>query len=96
MGRGFDNIHKVFLLTPNKNYSDGHDFNIAAKFQKGITFNVSSKENLQCTTNHEAAGEENDATYWTKSCAVILSYHRYVCVYNVLTLLTKAFLQMVK
>lgn len=51
MGRGFDNMHKVFLINTDSQKNLGHRY----------------KQLF-----------DNDETYWTQSCAVLMCYHRYV------------------
>lgn len=52
MGRGFDNIHKVFLPS-----NESHQKKLGY-FHRQLF--------------------DNDQTYWTESCSVLLSYHRLI------------------
>ncbi|KAK9879855.1 hypothetical protein WA026_008359 [Henosepilachna vigintioctopunctata] len=82
MARGFDNIHKVFIP-----HSDDED-NIISKFQKTIEFKESLEPNLlserlknkpkEFKITGTSLKERNvDDTFWTKSCATILYYHKW-------------------
>lgn len=53
MGRGFDNVHKIFTL------------NAADNLQKTICPNLKNRL-------------DDDQTYWTESCTVLLRYHKWI------------------
>lgn len=69
MGRGFDNIEKIFLISDTS--SPKTQSSIANKTNQNSIRNVGfcnkiTEKNLFC----------EDETYFTKSCAAFLSYHR--------------------
>lgn len=82
MGRGFDNIYKVFVETrttdENKNrpktYQDNIEFR--EEFESDSLLERVLAENRRKEFTVVKKFEEVDDTVLLKSCAVLLSYHR--------------------
>lgn len=81
MARGFDNIYKVF--TPHND----DDHKISANFHKSIEFREKFEPKLLSerlknmpkefqVTGSTKTERDADDTFWTKSCATILTYHK--------------------
>lgn len=87
MGRGFDNISKFFTAEEEdvkedeilKSYQSQIEFK--EEFESGTLserlVNEHKKKDFQIIKKFE----ENDWTFLTKSCAVILAYHRYISLF---------------
>lgn len=82
MGRGFDNIHQVFMINEQE-----HNTQVISKcFHSNIEFKEEfepeklserlEKENKRKEFNVIRRFDETDETYLHKSCAVLLNYHK--------------------
>lgn len=69
MGRGFDDIYKVFINCEAKNEKQ---FNNAIQFEE--KFDSRLRKTFLVKTKQKS--KEEDGTFWTKSCLVFLAYHK--------------------
>lgn len=86
MGRGFDNIYKVFTNSNSPNQSVDTGYEAQRTFQDKIEFKEefepdSLLERLRSENKKKEfivikSFEESDDTVLSRSCAVILCYHR--------------------
>lgn len=80
MGRGFDDVYKVFMVTEEK-----QKLKILRHFENNLEFTeeldsgklserVEEKKKKTVVKTEKRVEEDN--TFWTKSCLMLLAYHR--------------------
>ncbi|GJQ84927.1 hypothetical protein Trydic_g15405, partial [Trypoxylus dichotomus] len=79
MDRGFDNVHKFFIVT-NSNVS-GDEESVALKSKclavNSLVNSNSIIRNPNRVQNSRPRKKSEDDTHFTRSCSVILSYHKF-------------------
>jgi hypothetical protein len=73
MGRGFDDICKVFLC--NKQTSPGKMYQNSIKFDEKFESNLTAARKT-CSIQSENAKDQDD-TFWTRSCLIFLAHHKW-------------------
>jgi hypothetical protein len=73
MGRGFDDICKVFLC--NKQTSPGKMYQNSIKFDEKFESNLREARKT-CSIQSENAKDQDD-TFWTRSCLIFLAHHKW-------------------
>jgi hypothetical protein len=73
MGRGFDDICKVFLC--NKQTSPGKMYQNSIKFDEKFESNLTEARKT-CSIQSENAKDQDD-TFWTRSCLIFLAHHKW-------------------
>ncbi|KAI4461067.1 zinc metalloproteinase-related [Holotrichia oblita] len=75
MDRGFDNIHKFFVVTNNCTNADPVD--VRSKYLSTNVVVNTIIRNPNCVQNNQFTKKSEDDTYFTRSCSVMLSYHKF-------------------
>ncbi|KAL3269723.1 hypothetical protein HHI36_008783 [Cryptolaemus montrouzieri] len=83
MARGFDNIYKVFTSHYDKDHKISLQYHETIEFKESLEPKLLSERLKNKPKEYQITGSrktERDAddTFWTKSCAWILNYHRWL------------------
>lgn len=80
MSRGFDNIHKFFVVTTTNTVEDPIEIKSKSAQPSLLVRAVSNSNcvirNQNCVQTNHFRKKSEDETYFTRNCSVILYYHK--------------------
>ncbi|RZC31835.1 zinc metalloproteinase [Asbolus verrucosus] len=83
MGRGFDDIYKVFVSFKSERSGDirrtfQNSIEFEEKFDTGLLSDRLAEKKKGFSVKDESSKIEQDGTFWTRSCLTFLSYHKWM------------------